>query len=90
VGYLIVLGIVFMVLFGIGIHFMGDSVGKFAVGFMFVFLVAVLAQLFAAQANIKDIGLGYAAWAILFGLLISNTIGTPGWVNPAVQTEYFI
>ncbi len=25
------------------------------------FLVAVLAQLFAAQANIKDAGLGYAA-----------------------------
>jgi uncharacterized membrane protein YadS len=63
---------------------------KFAVGFSMVFLVAVLAQLFAAQANIKDAGLGYAAWAILFGLLISNTIGTPGWVKPAVQTEYFI
>ena len=30
------------------------------------------------------------AWAILFGLLISNTIGTPNWVKPAVQTEYFI
>ena len=33
---------------------------------------------------------GYAAWAILFGLLISNTVGTPNWVKPAVQTEYFI
>ena len=59
-------------------------------GFAFVFLVAVLAQLLAAQANIKDAGLGYAAWAILIGLLISNTIGTPTWVKPAVQTEYFI
>ncbi|MHC4177414.1 MAG: YeiH family protein [Planctomycetota bacterium] len=90
VGYLIVLGIVFMVLFGVGTAFMGRSMGRFALGFTFVFLVAVLAQLFAAQANIKDAGLGYAAWAILFGLLISNTIGTPAWVKPAVQTEYFI
>ena len=47
-------------------------------------------ELFAAQANIKAAGVGYAAWAILFGLLISNTIGTPEWVKPAVQTEYFI
>lgn len=90
VGYLIVLGIVLMVLFGIGIGFMGRSAGAFAAGFTFVFLLAVLAQLFAAQADIKDAGLGYAAWAILFGLLISNTIGTPAWVKPAVQTEYYI
>ncbi|MFV1968320.1 MAG: putative sulfate exporter family transporter [Pirellulaceae bacterium] len=90
VGYLIVLGIGLIVLFGTGTHFMGKSAGKFAVGFLFVFVVAVLAQLFAAQANIKAAGLGYAAWAILFGLLISNTIGTPGWVKHAVQTEYFI
>jgi uncharacterized membrane protein YadS len=90
VGYLIVLGVAFIVLFGVGTRFMGRSVGRFAAGFTFVFLVAVLAQLFAAQANIKDAGLGYAAWAILFGLLISNTLGTPGWVKPAVQTEFYI
>ena len=68
------LGIAFMVLFGLGLAFMGKPVGKFALGFVFVFLMAVLAQLFAAQANIKDAGLGYAAWAIIFGLLVSNTI----------------
>ena len=90
VGYLAVLGLAFMVLFGVGIRFMGRPVGKFAVGFVFVFLLATLAQLFAAQANIRDAGLGYAAWAILFGLLISNTVGTPEWAKPAVQTEYFI
>jgi uncharacterized integral membrane protein (TIGR00698 family) len=90
VGYLIGLGVFFAVLFGIGTYFMGRSPGKFATGFVFVFLVAVLAELFASQSNIKAAGLGYAAWAILFGLLISNTIGTPAWVKPAVQTEYFI
>jgi len=90
IGYLVVLGAVIAVLFGIGMVFMGKSFGKFVLAFSFVFLIAVLAQLFAAQANVKDIGFGYAAWAILFGLLISNTIGTPNWVKPAVQTEYFI
>jgi len=89
-GYLAALGIVLVVLFGFGLRCMGESVGKFALGFAFVFLVAILAQAFAAQANIKDAGLGYAAWAILFGLLVSNTIGTPSWVKPAVLTEYYI
>jgi len=90
VGYLALLGVAMIAIFGIGVRFMGNSVGKFALGFVFVFLIAVLSQLFAAQANLKDFGLGYALWAILFALLISNTIGTPRWVMPAVQTEYFI
>lgn len=90
IGYLIVLGAVFAVLFGVGMVFMGKSFGKFVLGFSFVFLIAVLAQMFAGQASVKAAGFGYAAWAILFGLLISNTIGTPNWVKPAVQTEYFI
>ena len=38
----------------------------------------------------KAIGFGYAAWAILLGLLISNTIGTPEWVKPALNTPFYI
>jgi uncharacterized membrane protein YadS len=38
----------------------------------------------------KEYGIGYAAWAIAIGLLVSNTVGTPRWVVPAVQTEFFI
>ena len=90
VGYLIVLCVFCILLFGIGIRFMDESFWKFAIGFAFVFLIAVLAELFASQSNVTAAGVGYAAWAILFGLLISNTVGTPNWVKPAVLTEYFI
>jgi uncharacterized membrane protein YadS len=88
--YLIGLAIVMAIFFGIGIKVMGKSFGKFAVGFAFVFLIAVLAYTAAAQTTAKTYGIGYAAWAILFGLIISNTVGTPKWVMPAVQTEYYI
>ena len=90
IGYLVGLGVFLIVLFGIGIRFMGQSVGKFAGAFIFVFVIAVFAELIAAQSNVKEAGFGYAAWAILFGLLISNTIGTPKWVKSAVRTEYYI
>ena len=82
--------ILLAVFFGIGINIMGNSFGKFAVGFAFVFFIAVLAYCVSAQATAKEYGIGYAAWAILFGLIISNTIGTPKWVMPGVQTEYYI
>jgi uncharacterized membrane protein YadS len=88
--YLIGLMAVMGVFFGIGMAVMGKSFGKFFVGFIFVFFIATLAYLAAAQSTAKEYGIGYAAWAILFGLIISNTVGTPKWVMPAVQTEYYI
>ena len=90
IGYLIGLGVVFAIFFGIGMVAMGQSFGKFVAGFVFVFLVAIVAYLVANQATMKQYGIGYAAWAILFGIIISNTVGTPKWAMPAVQVEYYI
>lgn len=88
--YLVALCILLAIFFAIGAAFMEISPIKFIKGFIFIFFIAVLAYLFANQATMKSFGIGYAAWAILTGLIISNTIGTPKWVMPAVQTEYYI
>jgi len=88
--HLLTLCLILSVFFGIGRTFMGHSFYRFCVGFIFVFGVSILAFLASQQSTMKELGIGYAAWAILFGLIISNTIGTPKWVLPAVQVEYFI
>ena len=87
---LILLGLVLGAFFSIGMAVMGHSPVKFFIGFLFVYALAVIAYLAAGQATMKHYGIGYAAWAILFGMIISNTVGTPKWVMPAVQTEYYI
>jgi uncharacterized membrane protein YadS len=89
-GYLIGLGVFFAIFFGIGTAAMGRPVGQFLVAFIFVYLITVLAFTASSQATMKQYGIGYAAWAIIFGMLISNTVGTPKWAMPAVQTEYYI
>ena len=33
-------------------------------------------------------GMGF--WALLVGLLISNTVGVPQWLKPAIKTEFYI
>lgn len=82
---------VFLILFfGIGGYFMDFDMKSFAPGFALIFFIAIIAYVAASNATMKHYGIGYAAWAILFGLLISNTIGTPEWVKQAVQTEYYI
>ncbi len=88
--YLIGLAAILGAFFGIGNRIMGKSFGKFFVGFFFVFFIAVLAYMAETQALMKHWGFGFPLWAIVFGMLISNTVGTPKWVQPAVQTEFFI
>lgn len=87
---LFLLMVILALFLGVGLKIMGNSILKFMLGFIFVFLIAVLAYTFANNSTMSHYGIGYPGWAILFGLIISNTIGTPKWVLPAVQTEYFI
>ena len=67
-----------------------EKVGGYLLGFMGVFALATVAYWIAAQQNIKYWGLSYAMWALLVGLLISNTIGTPAWLKKGARTELFI
>ena len=88
--YLIGTAIILGLFFGIGRAIMGQSFGRFFIGFFFVFALAVLAYMAEQQATMSHYGFGFPLWAIIFGLLISNTVGTPKWVMPAVSTEYYI
>ena len=64
--------------------------GPFLLAFPAVFLLAVLAYVMAKQAVIEKYNLEYALWALLVGMVICNTIGTPAWLKPAVRGELFI
>ncbi len=88
--YLIGLGLCIALIFGIGKMIMGASFTKFFKGFFFVFAIAVLAYMAETQATMKHWGFGFPLWAIFFGMLISNTVGTPGWVKHAASTEFYI
>jgi uncharacterized integral membrane protein (TIGR00698 family) len=79
-----------MILTAVGVRTMGQNAMRYAEGFAVVFLLAILSFVIANQKTIHAYGLSYAAWALLLGLLISNTIGTPEWLKPAVRTEMYI
>ncbi|MDD2466360.1 MAG: putative sulfate exporter family transporter [Desulfobulbus sp.] len=87
---LIGLCVFMMLIFGTGIRMMGMSFGAFAQGFGVVFFVALLAYMLGGQAISKQYGFGAEAWAVLLGMVLANTIGTPRWVLPACQVEFFI
>ncbi len=78
------------IFFSIGMKFMGHNVGQFFIGFVGVAIVSVLAMMMGSQSTMKYWGLGTEPWAIILGMLIANTIGTPKFMKPALQVEYYI
>ncbi len=86
IGLMVAMGL----FFAVGIKAMGKDLGGFLKGFPLVFFIAVVAYMLAAQVTMKHYGVGDAAWAIALGMLISNTVGTPGWAKPALEVEYYI
>ena len=76
--------------FAVGIKGMGKDTAGFLKGFVFVFAIAAISYLLAGQATMKQYGVEYAVFAIAIGMLISNTVGTPKWVKPALETEFYI
>ncbi len=82
--------ILFAILFGIGAWVQGTPFPNFVKGFVLVFLLALVSLFLAGQKNLHDLGIEYAVWAIVIGMLISNTIGTPAWAAGALKTEFYI
>jgi uncharacterized integral membrane protein (TIGR00698 family) len=87
---LIVLLIGLGILTAIGIQAMGQSTKNYLIAFPVVFALAVLAQAGGAHSVSKAYNLETPLWGLIIGLLISNTIKTPGWLKPAVKTEMYI
>jgi uncharacterized membrane protein YadS len=86
-------GLVFLlglVAFGWGRRIMGGRLATFVPGYCAVFLLALFAFVLAGQTVIKYYNLEYALWALLVGLLISHTSGTPAWLRSAACTEFYI
>ncbi len=84
------LGIGLGVLMTVGLAVMRENWKKFFVGFLAVFMLAVISYTIAGQTTVKAWGFGYAIWALFFGLLIANTVGTPDWILKGARSELFI
>ena len=84
------LGIVMAALSALAVRIMGHSARRHAVAFVPLFLLAVAAYTLANQVGVRAAGFGYAFWALIIGLIIANTRGTPDWLRPALRGELYI
>ena len=83
-------GLGFVLVGALGIALVGSRVLPFLAGLPVVFALAFGARFLAGNGLFVDWGIEYVIFALGLGLLISNTVGTPDWLKPAVQTEFFV
>ena len=83
-------GIGFLVVAAIGMALLGGRLVPFLIGLPVIFGLAWFARFLAGNGLFVAWGIEYVIFALLLGLLISNTVGVPAWLKPAAQTEFFI
>ena len=86
---LIVTVVVLCALFTLGVKLQGESVKKYIPAFLCLFVIALVVRFISAEFTLNRY-LEWAFWALLIGLMISNTVGVPDWLKPAIKTEFYI
>lgn len=76
-------------LFTVGAKLKGTKIRTYLPAFAGLFLLAIVVRFISAEFTLNRY-LEWAFFALIVGLLVSNTSGVPKWLKPAVQTEYYI
>ncbi len=76
-------------IFTIGVKLQGAKVREYLPAFAGLFLLSIIVRLVSAEFTLNRY-LEWAFWALVMGLLGSNTVGVPKWLRPAIRTEFYI
>ncbi|MFI5188041.1 MAG: YeiH family protein [Chitinophagales bacterium] len=83
-------GLTLFVLATAGIALLGGKPGKFAIGFLLVYILAIASLIVAGNKTIATYGLEYVIFGLIAGLLISNLAVLPRWLREAARSEFYI
>lgn len=79
-----------VVVFAIALAGVGIPLARSLPSLAGITALAVLAWLASSQSLIKTLQLEYVLWAFVGGLFVSNVLGVPGWLRPALRGELYI
>ncbi len=88
-GKLVLTFAVLAAIFSAAVKIQGGKVKEYLTAFVAVFVLALIVRIVSAEFTLNRY-LEWAFWALIIGLLISNTVGVPAWMKPAIRTEFYI
>ena len=81
---------ILLIILSIAIKSIQGKLSTFIPAFLIFSVLGLVAQVISKQSFIGTYGLEYVLWALIIGLIISNTIGVPDFLIPAIKTELYI
>ena len=69
---------------------LGRKIKGIFISLAVIFILSLAAQVVANIPIIKEWGLESVFFSVIFGLIVSNVFGTPDWLKPAIQSEFYI
>lgn len=82
--------IMWSVIFGISIRALGYKLSEFYPSFLFIYAFSILIFVVGQNKTVTNLNLEPPLLALLLGLIISNFIGLPRWMDTGFRVEYYI
>lgn len=82
--------IMWAVVFGISIRALGYKLSEFYPSFLFIYVFSILIFVVGQNKAVTNLNLEPPLLALLLGMLISNFIGLPRWMDTGFRVEYYI
>jgi uncharacterized membrane protein YadS len=90
IGQYIAQFVLWLVVFGVSLRAMGHKLGEFVPSFIFVYVASIVIFMIGAWDQASYYNLEPPLVALALGLLISNFIGMPKWMDTGFRVEYYI
>ena len=82
--------ILWCIIFGISIKALGYKLSEFYPAFVFIYVVSIVIFIIGAWDQAHHYNLEPPLVALLLGMLISNLVGLPKWMDTGFRVEYYI
>jgi uncharacterized membrane protein YadS len=82
--------IMWLIIFGISVKALGFKLGEFIPSFIFIYVVSVAIMILWGWKYSHVYNLEPPLVALVLGLIISNFIGLPRWMDAGFRVEYYI
>ena len=78
------------VIFGISIRALGFKLSEFYPSFLFIYIFSIIIFVVGQSKTAVNLNLEPPLLALLLGMIISNFIGLPKWMDTGFRVEYYI
>src|ERR1035437_2210397 len=82
--------IFWMALFGVSCRIMGIKLKEFVPSFIFLYVLSIAIFSVSGWVNAAKFNLEAPLVALVVGLIISNTVSLPKWMDSGFRVEYFV